>query len=152
MLNPLKRYYEPLGSVMVNFNMLENDLKFALWRLSGINEQHAADMVIGHVQSFDRCIRMFRQLANRRFKDKRTLGRIDSLAKRLRKVNTERNDLVHGKWVSFGVSATIIRFQDQKEQASWRTVSASPKKIRDDAIRIIRLQKALRKFIASKIC
>jgi hypothetical protein len=149
MRNPLERYYKSLGTLIVNFNLLEHDMAYALWALSGINEQHTADIMLGRIRSFDSLIHLFKQLANQRFKDKATRRRIKSLAKRLVAVNMRRNDLIHGKWVSFGSSANIIRFQDRKDEAKWRIVKATPTQIHASAIQVIRLQISFRRFITT---
>ena len=39
---------------MVNFNLLENDLSDALWRLTRINEKHTSDIVLGQLRSFEK--------------------------------------------------------------------------------------------------
>jgi hypothetical protein len=147
MQNPLKSYYTPLGTLILNFNLLENDLMHALWLLSGINELHTSEIIIWRIQSFDGRIHLFKQLANERFKDKTTRQRIKKLAGRLEDRNKRRNDLVHGKWVSFGPLARVIRFQDRPDIAKWRIVTVTPKQIHAGAMQIIRTQIALRRFI-----
>jgi hypothetical protein len=136
-----------MGMLMVNFNLLESDLHFALWSLARVNELHTMEMIIGHVRSFRSLIGMFKQLSNQRFKDKRTRLRIKYLAKRLTQTNDRRNSLIHGKWVSVGPKASIIRFQDQKDSANWRQITTSAQQIHDDAIKVIRTHVALRRFI-----
>jgi len=66
MRNPLLPYYKVSGSVLVNFNIVENDLGHALWELTRINEKHTAEIVLGQIRSFTALVHMFEQLANQR--------------------------------------------------------------------------------------
>ncbi|MGA8691569.1 MAG: hypothetical protein WB662_17110 [Methyloceanibacter sp.] len=133
---------------MVNFNLLENDLSDALWRLTRINEKHTSDIVLGQLRSFESLVHMFAQLANQRFTDQATRKKIKRLAHRMDTGNRRRNDLIHGRWVAFGPKSSIIRFQQQPNIAKWRIIATSPSEIRGDAIKLIRTQLALRRFIA----
>ena len=91
---------------------------------------------------------MFAQLANQRFTDQATRKKIKRLAHRMDTGNRRRNDLIHGRWVAFGPKSSIIRFQQQPNIAKWRIIATSPSEIRGDAIKLIRTQLALRRFIA----
>jgi hypothetical protein len=150
MRNPMRLYFSPLGEVVVYFNLLEHDLRWAIWRLSGVNEHHRSEIIVGHIQSFKRQITLFQQLANLKFSDARTRRRVKNLTKRMKDINTRRNDVVHGTWKSFDpTGAFIIRFQDQLEKANWRPIKKSPAKIRLEAKKIWRTWISLRRFIAN---
>jgi hypothetical protein len=87
MRNPLLPYYKVSGSVLVNFNIVENDLGHALWELTRINEKHTAEIVLGQIRSFTALVHMFEQLANQRFTDKATRAKIKRLAARMKVAN-----------------------------------------------------------------
>jgi hypothetical protein len=150
MRNPMRVYFSPLGEVIVYFNLLEHDLRFAIWRLSGVNEHHRSEIIVGHIQSFKRQITLFQQLANLNFSDARTRTRVKKLTKRMHDINARRNDLIHGTWKSFDPKgAFIIRFQAQLEKANWRPIKKSPSTIHSEAKKIWRTSISLRRFIAN---
>lgn len=150
MRDPMRPYFSPLGEVVVYFNLLEHDLRWAIWRLSGINEHHRSEIVVGHIQSFERQITLFQQLANLRFSNARSRARIKNLAERMKAINARRNDLIHGSWKAFGPKgAFITRFRDRMEKADWRPIKKSPSTIRSEAKKIWRTWISLRRFIAS---
>ena len=104
------------------------------------------ELILSQINSFDARITLFSQLANYRFRDKRTKMRVANLVRRLRNVNSQRNDIVHGTWKGFSNPAYIVKYQRQKPSISWRQIQATPRGIRSDVKKIWQLLKAIRRF------
>lgn len=113
-------YHDPLGYFLLTFNALETRLSMViqdLTRPTAYNQTYLY-ILLGQVRSVDDRTRIFSQLSRYRFRTKAATKTVKSLVKRMRDLNSFRNDAIHGEWggpsssttrkLSFAAHSTMV--------------------------------------------
>jgi hypothetical protein len=133
-----------MGAVVYFHQWLNRELDFAIFYLS---QSHSTWTILHQISSTESKIDLFSQLARLLFRDKRSVARIKSLVRELKKVNGHRNDIIHGRFLGVGrLGAQLQRMKPRSEELDHKLLNLTPHQIHVIARRMFVLIKRLRKF------
>jgi hypothetical protein len=92
-------FFEPIGRVTVNFEMLSHQVEFGIWHLlfgNHAGEQRTGQIVTADL-SFGKNVELFACLYKHRF-PKGDYKNLDHLCKKLHTAEEKRNKITHSKW------------------------------------------------------
>jgi hypothetical protein len=142
----MKRFHEPLGMMIFCHQLLNEELAQIAWALV-MADPSMVDALTSHVMSFEARVDIFSQLAHLRFRDKATSKRISGLVKELKGTNTERNRIVHGRWMGIPSDVlTITHYKTRSAKLAWSMHHYKPTDIHRIARRMYRLHRRLWRF------
>jgi hypothetical protein len=92
--------YKHVGCLSTHFAGLELTLLKLLAKMINPNEPNRAEKALSQM-SFRQTVDAFRQTVTERMRDSETVKEATSLAERLLKAATDRNDIIHSSWLAY---------------------------------------------------
>jgi hypothetical protein len=91
-----EEHVKQIGSVKVNFSLLEFKLKYVIWQL--VSEDNELGKAITSGMMMGALIPLYKSLCHLRITEKQQILKIKDFVNRLNKLVDERNKIVHSVW------------------------------------------------------
>jgi hypothetical protein len=103
-LDPARPFWEPIGCFVIRFGYLEKEIDVAIGYLLIVHNRQS-EAVTSQIKNLSGRINLIHRLVVLLTSDKTVRQRAMEITKELRRLNTYRNNLVHGPWGGY-VSTT----------------------------------------------
>jgi len=96
----MQKYYELIGEVSSNFNLLEMTIKGFVASLINEQDHYKGFLVINDYQ-YSKLVTTFKMLFEHSIKDKKALKAFSKVYKRCADINIKRNNILHSAYVEY---------------------------------------------------
>jgi hypothetical protein len=146
----IDKYTPLIGSFLVNFSILEQDLNLAIAEFIHDDYPETGFVIIEKVTTSNK-IELFYKMYVRleSFNDKKNKEILDKIRKQLNSLNSFRNSIVHANWQSLtkdGFVRTKIVVDNQEGYIKFKKIEITPKIIRQKIKEIDRLVEQIYKY------
>jgi len=109
-MNPVPaRHRQEIGSITVNFALLEHMIEFSIWEL--ITKDQFVGQIITAELSFRNRIALLSSLVRHLKEDSETISELETLLSRALQAEEKRNLITHSDWAAGKTRGTITRFK-----------------------------------------